>query len=320
MQLALVFLGAILGLTYGQYYQGFVFSSVICLFAGLTLIMPTLFKVKFSDIKLVYEHRVLLLKGLFINYVVLPLIAIGLGLLTDNFGLAAGLFLLSVLSGGGMVMQWIKKSQSDISVGFVLLFINLVFVSLSLLMLHKFGEYFAPYFGDEYEDAISIESFAQGVIELLIIIPFILSRIIIFIKPVENFIVKMQPYISKISLFIILFYLFGLQNSQLLFELYDFEPELFPISIVAVLAFYFFVFLVGRFAYDFNSAVERAAFWHTITRYITLALVISTFTINTFGVSMILPIMVAYVVQIPIAIMLSKSKFLLGDKVVNNGV
>ena len=69
MQLILVFLGAILGLAYGNYYQGFVFSSDICLFAGLTMIMPTLFKVKLSDIKLVFEHRILMLKGLFVNYI-----------------------------------------------------------------------------------------------------------------------------------------------------------------------------------------------------------------------------------------------------------
>jgi len=308
MQLALVFLGAFLGLAYGYNYQGFVFSSDICLFAGLTLIMPTLFKVKLTDIKLVFEHKALMIKGLFVNYLILPLIAIGIGLLTDNFGIAAGLFLLSVLSGGGMVMQWIKKSGADVSIGFILLLLNLIFVSLSLLMLHKFGEFSAPYFGEIYSDEINVESFAQAVIELLIIIPFILSRVIILMRPVKEFIINIQPYLSKISLFVIIFYLFGLQNSQLLFELYDFEPELFPISIVAVLVFYFAIYVVARLAYNFNSEVERSAFWHTVTRYITLALVISTFTLNTFGVSMILPIMFAYIVQIPFAILLSKNK------------
>jgi len=309
MQLILVFLGAILGLAYGNYYQGFVFSSDICLFAGLTMIMPTLFKVKLSDIKLVFEHRILMLKGLFVNYLILPIIALIIGLFTGDFGIAAGLFLLSVLSGGGMVMHWIKKSNADTSLGFILLFLNLVFVSLSLLMLHTFGEYSAPYFDTEYSQDINVESFAQGVIELLIIIPFILSRVIIFIEPVKNFIIDKQPYISKISLFVIIFYLFGLQNSQLLFELYDFEQELFPISIIAVLAFYFIIYFLARVVYNLESPFERAAFWQTITRYVTLALVVSTFSINTFGISMILPIMFAYVIQIPFAIVISKYKY-----------
>lgn len=310
MQLTLVFLGAILGLAYGNYYQGFVFSSDICLFAGLTMIMPALFKVKLMDITLIFEHKMLMIKGLFVNYLLIPIIAISLGLLTGNFGIAAGLFLLSVLSGGGMVMHWIKTSGADTSLGFVLLFINLVFVSLSLLLLHTFGVYGAEYFGETYSEDINVSNFAQGVITLLIVIPFILSRVIIFIQPLKDFILKQQSHISKLSLFVIIFYLFGLQNSQLLFELYDFEPELFPISIGAVVVFYFAIFFLARFVYNLESPQEKAAFWHSITRYLTLALVISTFTINTFGVSMILPIMFAYIVQIPFSILLSKSKFL----------
>ena len=309
MQLTLVFLGAILGLTYGHYYQGFVFSSGICLFAGLTLIMPTLFKVKLSDVRLVFEYKMLMLKGLVVNYAVIPIIAIIIGYLTGDFGIASGLFLLSVLSGGGMVMYWIKKSNADTSLGFILLFINLLFVSLSLLMLHNFGLYGAEYFGEEYSSEINISNFAKAVIILLIIVPFLLSRVIIFIKPIQNFIEAKQSYISKISLFVIIFYLFGLQNSQLLFELYDFEPELFFISIVAVMAFYIVILIVSKLAYKSDSPQEKAAFWHSVTRYITLALVISTFSSNTFGISMILPIMFAYIVQIPFAIMLSKYKF-----------
>lgn len=309
MQLVLVFLGAILGLAYGYVYEGFIFSSNICLFAGITMIMPTLFKVKVSDILLVFEYRTLMFKGLLVNYLLIPIIAIIIGLLTNDFGIAAGLFLLSVLSGGGLVMHWIKKTDADTSLGFVLLFINLLFVSLSLLMLHTFGIYSAEYFGATYSDEINVSNFAKAVIILLIVVPFILSRVIIFIKPLQNFIEKYQSYLGKFSLFAIIFYLFGLQNSQQLFDLYDFEIELFYTSIVAVIVFYIFIYVLARVVYNLESPQERAAFWHSITRYLTLALLISTFTTGTFGVSMILPIMFAYIVQLPLAIGLSKYKF-----------
>lgn len=308
MQLLLVALGAILGLAYGYNYDGFIFNSKICLFAGITMIMPTLFKVKFSDVFLIFEYRVLLLKGLLVNFAIVPFIAIVIGLLTNDFGIAAGLFLLSVLSGGGLVMHWIKKSNADTSLGFILLFINLVFVSLSLLMLHAFGIYSAEYFHQSYADEINVSNFAKGVLILLIVIPFIASRVILFIKPLQHMIEKYQSYLSKFSLFVIIFYLFGLQNSQQLFELYDFEIELFYISIVAVIVFYILIYLFARAVYNLENIQERAAFWHTITRYLTLALLISTFTTGTFGVSMILPIMFAYLVQIPFAIWISKSK------------
>lgn len=252
MKLTFILIGAILGLTYGHFYYGFIFSQKICLFAGITLIMPTLFNVKFSDITLLYTHKTVMIKSLLINYLLLPVIALGIGLLTDNFGIAAGLFLLSVLSGGGMVMHWIKSAQGDASFGFLLLFINLVLVSFSLLMLHQFGIYTSEYFNESYLDGPNISNFAKAVIILLIIIPFMLSRVIIFIKPLKNFIEEKKSYISNISIFIIIFYLFGLQNSQSLFEIYDFEPELIYISLIAVCVFYLAIFIVSHFSYNID--------------------------------------------------------------------
>ena len=306
MQIVLILLGAVLGLIYGKFTDGFIFSSNICLFAGLTLIMPTLFNVKIQDIKLIFHYRTIILKSLVVNFILLPLIALMIGLLTHNYGVAAGIFLLSVLSGGGMVMNWIKKSGADTSIGFILLFINLIFISLSLLMLHTFGIYTAEYFGESYTDERNLENFARAVITLLIIIPFVASRVVIYIEPLKNFINEKRIYISNISLFIILFYLFGLQKSQLIFELYDFEPELIPISIIAVIVFYFSSFFLAKLIYDLESTQERAAFWYSVTRYITLALVLSTFSINTFGISIILPIMFAYIVQVPFAIIIER--------------
>ncbi len=313
MQLAIILIAALLGLIYGANTDGFIFSSKICLFAGLTLIMPTLFNLKIQDIKLIFEYKTVIIKSIVANFILLPIMALVIGLLTHNFGLAAGLFLLSVLSGGGMVMYWIKKSDADTSIGFILLFMNLVFVSLSLLMLHTFGMHTAEYFGESYSDERNLSNFARPVIMLLIVIPFVASRIVLFIKPLKNFIEEKRSYISNISLFIILFYLFGLQKSQLLFELYTFEPELILIGMIAVIAFYFSIFIVSKFIYNLESRQERAAFWHSITRYITLALVLATFSINTFGVSVILPIMFAYLVQIPFAIFID-------SKVVEKGL
>jgi len=306
MQLIIVILGAVLGFTYGYYTDGFIFDSNICLFAGLTLIMPSLFNVKLKDVQLLWQYKTIVLKSIIVNYLLLPAVALSIGLLTNDFGIAAGLFLLSVLSGGGMVMHWIKKSDADTSLGFLLLFINLVFVSLSLLLLHTFGIYTAEYFETSYSDEVNMSNFAQAVIILLIIVPFIASRVVLFITPLVSLIEKYRSTISHISIFVILFYLFGLQNSQLLFEIYDFEPELIYISFVAVFVFYLLTLIASRLIYNLDSAQQKAAFWHSVTRYITLALVISTFSTNTFGVSMILPIMFAYIIQIPFAIFVEK--------------
>ena len=306
MQIIIVVLGAVLGFTYGYYENGFIFDSNICLFAGLTLIMPSLFNVKFKDVRLLWQYKTVIIKSILVNYLLMPGLALAIGLMTGDFGIAAGLFLLSVLSGGGMVMHWIKKSNADASLGFLLLSINLVFVSLSLLLLHIFGIFTAEYFETSYSDEINMSNFAQAVIVLLIIVPFIASRVVLFIKPLVSLIETYRSVISNISIFVILFYLFGLQNSQLLFEIYDFEPELIYISFFAVFVFYLLILILSKLIYNLDSAQQKAAFWHSVTRYITLALVISTFSTNTFGVSMILPIMFAYIIQIPYAILIEK--------------
>jgi len=306
----IVILGAVLGFLYGANTDGFIFSQKICLFAGITLIMPSLFKFELAHIKLVWVYKKVLIKGFFVNYMILPIFALIIGFMTNNFGITSGIFLISVLSGGGMVMHWIKKSNGDTSFGFLLLFINLIFISLSLLMLHLFAMYSAEYFDVVYDAEISISRFTTAVIELLIVIPFIASRVIRYIPSLLTWIQNYSKYISHISIFIILFYLFGLQNSQLLVEVYDFEPELIPISFIAVSVFYLLTFIVSKLIYDFESPQERAAFWHSITRYLTLALVISTFSVTTFGVSMLLPIMFAYVVQIPLSVYINKKYML----------
>ena len=305
----IVILGAVLGFAYGLENYGFVFSSKICLFAGITLIMPSLFKFKLRDIKLVWLHKNILIKGFLVNFIALPLIAIGVGLLTHDFGIAMGLFLISTLSGGGMVMHWIKKSGGDTSFGFLLLFINLVSISLSLLMLHNLALYSAEYFEASYGVEHNMSRYANIVLILLILIPFVVSRFVILVQPIVDLIEKYRKYISNVSIFVILFYLFGLQSSQNLVDLYDFEPELFGYAFVAVVAFYAGVTTVSFLAYDLKSPQQIATFWHSITRYLTLGLVISSFSLNTFGVSMLLPIMFAYLIQIPLSTYLDSRFF-----------
>lgn len=309
----IVILGTVFGFLYGYNTNGFIFSKDICLFAGLTLIMPSLFKFQLRDIKLVWEYKSVLLKGFIVNYLLLPVFALMIGFLTNNFGITAGLFLLAVLSGGGMVMHWIKSSNADTSFGFLLLFINLIFISLSLLMMHLFGTYSAGYFGVTYTEEITIARFAEPVVTLLILIPFLASRVILYIKPVLTFVETYSKHIGRIGIFIILFYLFGLQDSQKLIDIYDFEPELFFISFVAVASFYLLTFIASKMIYNLDSPQERAAFWHSLTRYITLALVFSTFSESTFGISMLLPIMFAYLVQIPLSVIVN-NKYMTTNK------
>ena len=103
-------------------------------------------------------------------------------------------------------------------------------------------------------------------------------------------------------MFGIVFYLFSLSTSQLLFEV-----ELIDLlkAGLATLVFYAIVFTVA-IKLTKKTADDKAVFWHIATRYITLALILAVFNVETFGATFILPIMFAYFIQISASGFLAK--------------
>ena len=61
--------------------------------------------------------------------------------------------------------------------------------------------------------------------------------------------------------------------------------------------FYAVVTAVAIFATDLTPN-GKSVFWHIATRYITLALILAVFSVDTYGATFILPIMIAYFIQI----------------------
>lgn len=305
MQILIVISAIFLGLLFNYNFTGLKFVPAICLFAGIFMVMPTLFNFKLNDFAMVKEHKTILFKNLLVNYFILPIIAISLGLYIGDFGIAGGLFLLSVLAGGGMVMHWIKSSNADTKVGFILLFVNLLLLSLSFYMYKEFSIHFASYFESGSELLDSETGFhVRGAFMLLIVIPFILSRVLLkFFPSIVSLMQNNRAKIGNTSIFIIIFYLFALESSKILFEI---ETDMFLKAFVATSLFYIASYLVAKVIYNADKPDERAAIWHIITRYITLALILSSLSVNTFGATLILPIMIAYFIQLPLAIYYNK--------------
>ena len=65
MQMMFVLLAMILGVLYNYNSTGFTFNCHLCLFAGLTIVMPSLFNLHFNDIKLIKAKRILIIKNIF---------------------------------------------------------------------------------------------------------------------------------------------------------------------------------------------------------------------------------------------------------------
>lgn len=307
-QIAMIVAAIGLGLATGNLTGGFNFYSAVCLVAGIFLVTPSLFKFHVSDFSIVKTHTGAIVKNLWINYLLLTSLALVIGYLSQDIGTAAALFLLALLPGGGMVMMWIKVSGANVKVGFVIFMINLALLLPITLIFGQFYGLAAPFFPPVDLSGIDGMSSANNVAPvgpfmILIVIPFVLSRIALtFFPSVVAFSGKHQQTISKLTMFGIVFYLFSLKTSQLLFQVSLMD---LLVAAVATLAFYAVTFAAAIKLTD-KTPNDKAVFWHIATRYITLALILAVFNVDTFGATFILPIMFAYFIQIGAAGFLAK--------------
>ena len=299
-QILLVVTAIALGLGLGNLTGGFAFSSVVCLVAGIFLVTPSLFKFQLSDFKLVGKNLPSIGRNLWVNYLLLTAVALIIGYLSGDIGIAGALFLLALLPGGGMVMMWIKTSGANAKLGFIIFMLNLALLLPITLIFGSFHDLAAGFFPEPHHaealapgDAKQVKPFAPFMI--LVIIPFLISRLVrAFLPSVIKFTEANGPIISKLTMFGIVFYLFSLSTSQLLFAV---PVGALVTSAIATLVFYAAAFAAAQFLTP-ESPEGRAVYWHIATRYITLALIIAVFVVDTFGATFILPIMFAYFIQI----------------------
>lgn len=299
-QIILVISAIVLGLGTGYLTGGFAFSSAVCLVAGIFLVTPSLFNFNLSDLSLIKKQSHSIGANLWINYLLMPAAALIIGFLSQDIGIAGALLLLALLPGGGMVMMWIKTSGANAKLGFIIFMLNLALLLPVTLIFAQFFPLASPYFpAPDLGATAGLETGREvkpfGPFVILIVIPFLLSRIARrWLPGVVAFKERHMPVISKATMFGIVFYLFSLTTSQMLFSV---PPQALIRAVLATGAFYAVAFAAARFL-TANDAEGRAVFWHIATRYITLALILAVFVLDTYGPTFILPVMLAYFIQI----------------------
>lgn len=299
-QIFLIIAAISMGLAIGSLTGGFAFSPAVCLIAGIFLVTPSLFKFKLSDLSLIKDHLPEIGKNIWVNYLLITLIALFVGFASRDIGIAGALLLLALLPGGGMVMMWIKASGANVKLGFIIFMLNLALLLPITLIFSQFFNFAAPYFPpvdlstiDPISAGTQVKPFAPFM--LLIVIPFIISRIILrFFPTIVTLVGKHQPLISKATMFGIVFYLFSLSTAQLLFKVSIID---LVTAAIATAVFYALTFGAALLLTD-RTPTGKAVFWHIATRYITLALILAVFNVDIFGATFILPIMMAYFIQI----------------------
>jgi ACR3 family arsenite efflux pump ArsB len=93
--------GILVGLLLNYLFGGFDFSTLLCFFAGLFLIMPLLVKFSFNDLKYVLHHKKALFWNIVLNFILFPLLAfiIGYFIFGTNHYLTVSLVLLALIPG-----------------------------------------------------------------------------------------------------------------------------------------------------------------------------------------------------------------------------
>lgn len=124
----LIVFAILAGLLLVKFTGGYDFNPLFCLLAAFLMIYPSLVPLDFDKIKEISRHKKLILISIIINFLILPLFAIFVGwiFLSDNPFLWAGLVLLSITPGGGMVTTWAYKSKADMPLTVGLVFANLL--------------------------------------------------------------------------------------------------------------------------------------------------------------------------------------------------
>lgn len=293
-QIVLVLTAMALGLLTGRLTGGFGFSTMVCFAAGLFLVTPSLFAFETSDLKLARKELKPILLSLLLNFVVLVAAALVLGYLSRDQGIAAALLLLAMLPGGGMVMMWIRTSGADVKLGFLLSMVHLALILPVTLVFEAFPgltEGLFPTSALGYAP-VRLPPFAPFLV--LIVIPFLLSRWARESDPqLVAYAERNRQTIASLTIFGIVYYLFALRSSQLLFAVP--LPALATAFIVTAV---FYAIAIGLAEIATPKTPEgRAVYWHLVTRYITLALILASFSVGLYGPTFILPIMLAYFFQ-----------------------
>lgn len=312
----LIIFAILIGLGINYWTWWIHFSAIICLFAGLFLIMPGLLNFAFADFQLLAKEKKLTIVNVLLNVFILPTLFVVSWFLffPRNPEIWYSLAMLAILPGGWLLMSWIDQSRANKKYGFSLFVLNMtifvvLFLGLNYLITTMFTEKVL------YDTATATCEVAVATNWLascgawshskpilayvfLIIIPFLVSRLIRFFPRAKDFLQKHIPLLSKWATFLIIAYIFSLQNIHGIFG-----QDLASILqiFIAVLVGYILVFGVSFFVTTRLTKTpipdQKALFRNGTIRFITLWLVFGVLYVPYLGPTYITVFASAYVIQ-----------------------
>ncbi len=312
MRLPIIAILLWIGINYTSWWLPF--STLLCIFAGIFLMMPTFVNIEYTDIIWLKNKKKIIIKNLVSNGILLPAIAvlIGLTIFHNNISLTFGIILLSLLSGGWLMMSWIHKTEWDSKTGLRLFILNMiVFIGMFFVfedVVQQIGVKLIQWLSCSNQTISCIGngriSPINGII-ILIIVPFLISRWIRIFKKTSEQIKRYVGIIAQIATFIIISYIFALKHMQNIFQT---SIQTIMLATIWLLIFYSIVIWVNYFLRirKNNTKENRAWFRMGISRFITMGFVFSFLYTQTFGSDFMIIFILAYLIQIPVSLLVTK--------------
>ena len=311
-----IILSMVAGIIKGHYYP-MEFSTIICLSALLVMIYPVMINLRIEDGLSFKGAGKPILFSLLINFIISPLLAIGLTKVffmgSENAKyIAIGLFLISLIPTSGMTLNWVHNLKANMHTGIVLVVVNIIaaflFVPIVLpLLVNKF-------LGLQI-DAIN-PMLILSKLAYVIVMPMVMgyiTRLIFKALKKDDKLKAAKPLlggIANVGLLYVMFLIMSLRSTQVLVDHpVDTIKTIIPIFIYYLLMLAIVLPLVRKL---FTKDQGFPAFFATYLRYhiISLGIALAAFTENgdaAHGTWVLLPIMAALLIQPLFTSILAKS-------------
>jgi len=255
----------------------------------------------------------------------------------ENYYFIVALVLLSIIPGGWLLMNWLEQSKANLHIWFILFAFNLFIFSFLYIIFNFWVEIFIDFAKTKntifdlwfwnsglslvwnLQAGCSIEQVWEKIwftvpscfewkstvlywfywFFALILIPFIVSRIVLFLTKNKQKFLSIAWKMSKISAFILISYIFSLEYIRKIFEInYIFIWKILLWVILYYLIFYILLIIVLN-KIDLRKDEKKSIFWNSYTRFITLSLILSfLYAVAWQKPEVIIIAILAYFVQI----------------------
>lgn len=286
----------ILGLVVGYFFNVAFLKELIIPFTIL-MVYPMMVTIKMKELVKIGNVK-LQLSAQIINFLVIPFLGFGIGLLffKDNPLAITGLLLTSLLPTSGMTISWTGFSKGNVSAAINMTIIGLILGSLLTPV------YIKVLMGTEVNVSL-IEVFKQ--IAFIVFVPLIAGYLTqwLIIKKVgtekfEGGIKQKFPMVSTVGVLAIVFISMALKAKSIIKDPVVLLYYLLPLAIIYIINFAVST-LIGRWFFSKKDAI--ALVYGTVMRNLSIALAIAMSVFGEKGSDIALIIALAYIIQVQAA-------------------